>query len=188
MTADGKPPTAIEPATGLEYPIRLLFLCTGNSARSQIAEALMTKKGGDRFVVASAGTAPAARVRDEAIAALHAVGIDWSAATPKSIDQVVESTWDLVITLCDRSRESCVNLPARPVTAHWGVPDPVATGPASIRRSAFDDTVALLSWRIDLMLALRPDLLEKLVLEERLRDLAGAFPPPSPQAPTSGVR
>ena len=116
-------------------------------------------------------------MRPEALAALAAMGIDWSNAKPKGLDQVVEREWDMVITLCDRSLESCANLPSRPVTAHWGVPDPVSTGPASVRHNAFDDTVALLSWRIDLMLTLRPELLEKLVLEDRLRDLSASFPP-----------
>lgn len=165
-------------SSGMQYPIRVLFLCTGNSARSQIAEALLAKKGGDRFVVASAGTSPAPAVRPEAVVALAAYGIDWSSAKPKGIDRIIESEWDMVITLCDRSRESCANLPTRPVTAHWGIPDPVSTDARSVRRTEFDDTVALLSWRIDLMLALRVDLLEKLVLEERLRALSTAYPPP----------
>lgn len=164
-------------ASGIQYPIRVLFLCTGNSARSQIAEALLARKGGARFVVASAGTHPAPQVRAEAVAALAAYGIDWSAATPKGIDCVFERDWDMVITLCDRSRETCANLPSRPVTAHWGVPDPASASPQSPRHNAFDDTVALLSWRIDLMLALRPALLERLVLEERLRDIAIQAPP-----------
>lgn len=175
------------PSNALEYPIRVLFLCTGNSARSQIAEALLMKKGGDRFAVASAGTHPAAAVRPEAVAALAALGVDWSGAKPKGIELVRESDWDMVITLCDRSRESCANLPARPVTAHWGIPDPVSVDAKSVRQNAFDDTVALLSWRIDLMLALRPELLEKLVLEERLRGLSTAFPP-SQDAHSTGVR
>lgn len=190
MTSDATSPDLLRttaPAGRIDYPIRVLFLCTGNSARSQIAEALLTKKGGARFIVASAGTNPATQVRPEAVAALAASGIDWSTATPKGIDCVLERDWDMVITLCDRSRESCANLPSRPVTAHWGVPDPVSESPQSARRNAFDDTVALLSWRIDLMLSLRPELLEKLVLEERLRGLATAFPP-SHDVNTHGAR
>lgn len=109
---------------GLQYPVRVLFLCTGNSARSQIAEALLARKGGERFVVASAGTSPAAAIHPEALAALHARGIDWSAAKPKGLDHVVNEPWDMVITLCDRAVESCPNLPNHPVTAHWGIPDP----------------------------------------------------------------
>ena len=169
----------------LEYPIRVLFLCTGNSARSQIAEALLRKKGGERFVVSSAGTDPAPAVCPEAIHALGAHGIDWSDAKPKGLDAALEWQWDMVITLCDRARESCPNLPNRPVTAHWGVPDPVLIADATRRQIAFDDTVALLSWRIDLMLALRPDLLEKLVLEERLQAIAAQTP--SSSSPATGA-
>ena len=106
--------------------------------------------------------------------------MDWSAARPKGLDEMLEWEWDMVITLCDRSREQCPNLPNRPVTAHWGVPDPVIPTDATRREAAFDDTLALLSWRIDLMLALRPDLLEKLVLEERLQAIALQAPPSPP--------
>ena len=166
-------------------PIRVLFVCTGNSARSQIAEALLRRKGGERFVVASAGTDPAPAVRPEAIRALEAHGIDWSDAKPKNLEVALEWQWDMVITLCDRARESCPNLPNRPVTAHWGVPDPVLIADATRRQIAFDETVALLSWRIDLMLALRPDLLEKLVLEERLQAIAARTS--SSSLPATGV-
>lgn len=179
------PPLALVRDGGMRYPIRVLFLCTGNSARSQIAEALLTKKGGDRFVVASAGTSPAREVRPEALAALRATGIDWSAARPQGIERVVDATWDIVITLCDRAVESCPNLPSRPITAHWGVRDPGDITDARLRDIAFNDTLALLSWRIDLLLALRPELLERLVMEERLKAIATQAPPSQP-LPSSG--
>lgn len=168
---------------GMQNPIRVLFLCTKNSARSQIAEALLKKKGGDRFVVASAGTSPGKEVRPDALAALRALGIDWSAAKPKGLDRIVEADWDMVITLCDRARESCPNLPSRPVTAHWGIPDPIETTHVSHRANAFDDTVSLLSWRIDLMLALRTELLERLVVQERLKAIATQVPPSQRTSP-----
>lgn len=155
-----------------EYPVRVLFLCTGNSARSQIAEALLRKKGGDRFVVASAGADPAREVRPEAIAALRAQGIEWSHAQPKGYDAIVGECWDLVITLCDRIKESCPALPTRPVTAHWGVPDPAAVMEPKARQAAFTQTVNLLSWRLDLMLAIRLDQFESWVLENRLNAIA----------------
>lgn len=171
------PPSLLD--ASVHYPIRVLFLCTGNSARSQIAEALLRRKGGGRFVVASAGTSPAEVVRPEAIQALRDHGIDWSAAKPKGLGAVDHAEWDMVITLCDRSRESCPNLPNRPVTAHWGIPDPVECVDPVRRDVAFRDTIALLSWRLDLMLALRPELLEKLVLEERVQAIASETPPSS---------
>lgn len=104
--------------------IRVLFLCTANSARSQTAEALLCRKGGSRFVVGSAGTSPADVVRAGALKALAKIGIDWSHARPKHLDRVVSESWDLVITLCDRVRETCPSFAGRPVTAHWGIPDP----------------------------------------------------------------
>lgn len=172
------------PGTALEYPVRVLFLCTGNSARSQIAEALLRKKGGDRFIVGSPGANPAADIRPEAITALGSLGIDWSKHKPKGYDAVAGTQWDIVITLCDRVKESCPALPTRPVTAHWGVPDPSEINDARRRQTAFSETVALLSWRIDLMLALRIDQFESWVLEQRLRGIATETAPRS-AAPTA---
>lgn len=156
----------------LVYPVRVLFLCSGNSARSQIAEALLQKKGGDRFVVASAGANPAREVRPEAIKVLHAHGIDWSERKPKGYDAIVHDQWDLVITLCHRIKEACPSLTTRPVTAHWGVPDPAALDDSKLRAAAFSNTLNLLSWRIDLMLAIRLDQFESWVLENRLEAIA----------------
>ena len=145
-------------------PTRVLFLCTQNAARSQIAEALLTKKGGRRFVVGSAGSAPATVVHPGALAALRTAGIEWSDRRPKSIDEMLDQPWDIVITLCDRAREACPALPSQPVTAHWGIPDPAQmAGSDSLRATAaFDDALTLLGRRIDLMLSLRPELLDRL--------------------------
>lgn len=170
-------PSSAARGIGLEYPIRVLFLCTGNSARSQIAEALVRRKGGDRFIVASAGAHPASEVRPEAIAALQHQGIDWTGHQPKGLDAIVEDSWDLVITLCDRIKETCPTFPTRPVTAHWGAPDPADITDPVRRTAAFSDTLGLLSWRIDLMLALRIDRLETMVLQERLRAIPKEEPP-----------
>lgn len=159
------------------YPVRVLFLCTGNSARSQIAEALLQKKGGDRFIVASAGANPSREVRPEAIAALRGHGIDWSGRQPKGYDAIDTQSWDFVITLCDRVKETCPALPTRPITAHWGVPDPAAVEDVKLRLAAFSNTLNLLSWRIDLMLAIRLDQFEALVLEQRLQEIPSQTPP-----------
>jgi protein-tyrosine-phosphatase len=156
----------------LTYPVRVLFLCTGNSARSQIAEAVLQRKGGERFVVASAGASPAQEIKPEAIEVLRGNGIDWSGKLPKGFDAIADEPWDLVITLCDRIKETCPALPSRPVTAHWGVPDPAAIVDAKLRRAAFSNTLNLLSWRIDLMLAIRLDQFESWVLENRLEAIA----------------
>ena len=152
-----------------DYPIRVLFLCTGNSARSQIAEALLRKKGGDRFVVGSAGAEPASEVSEEAIDLLRGLGIDWADRRPKGFDAILGDEWDMVITLCDRAKESCPSLPSRPVTAHWGVPDPMEIDDPARRGAGFQHALQSLSRRIDLMLALKIESLERLVLEQRLR-------------------
>lgn len=150
-------------------PLRVLFLCTGNSARSQIAEALLTKKGGQRFIVASAGSAPASTVHPEAIAALASIGIDWTGHAPKGFDSIHGESWDFIITTCDSLRETCPTFPGQPIYAHWGVPDPALVIAPGKRETAFRDTLQLLSWRIDLMLALRPELLDRAAVEHRLR-------------------
>jgi protein-tyrosine-phosphatase len=169
------PPPGPLGARPFTTPIRVLFLCTGNSARSQIAEALLWKKGGSRFVVGSAGASPASEVHPEALAALRRVGIEWATRQLKGFAVVQHQPWDLVITLCDRSREQCAALPGRPVYAHWGVPDPVGMTSEG-RVNPFDDALQLLSWRIDLMLAIQAEQLEQAVIEERLRAIGASQP------------
>jgi len=150
--------------------LRVLFLCTQNSARSQIAEALLRSRGDPRLVVASAGTQPGDRVNPLAVEILSERGIDWSSARPKAIEDLAGERWDLVITVCDRARESCPVFPGRPMTAHWGVPDPAAVvGDDATRRRAFRDAAQILGRRIDLMAALPFHELEALALEQRLR-------------------
>ena len=150
-------------------PLRVLFICTGNSARSQIAEALLRRKGRDRFEVGSAGARPAAAVHPNTLAVLREYGIDWSAARPKGFDAVADRAWDLVITVCDRIKEDCPTFPGKPVFAHWGVPDPAAISADEPRRLAFRDAVQFLSRRIDLLLALPLERLERRALELRLQ-------------------
>lgn len=151
-------------------PLRVLFLCTQNSARSQIAEALLQRKGHGSFEVASAGTEPATRVHPLAIEVLAELGIDWSDRRPKSITAVGDEPWDLIITVCDRTRERCPTFPGRPVFAHWGIEDPAAgTVRGREARLAFRETLTPLSRRIDLMLALPFEKLEERAIEERLK-------------------
>ena len=153
------------------HPLRVLFLCTGNSARSQIAEALLTRKGRDRFVVRSAGTEPTRAVNPGAIEALAEYGFEW-AGQPKHVDTVSHEQWDIVITVCDRAKESCPTMPGHPVFAHWGMPDPAAvSGDEDDRRRAFRETLQYLSRRIDLLLSLPVESLERRVLELRLNSL-----------------
>jgi arsenate reductase len=158
---------------------RILFLCTGNSARSQIAEALVAAKGSDRFDAASAGSKRAGRVNPLAIEALRQVGIEWSGREPKGLDAVQEQAWDIVITVCDRAKEACPIFPGRPATAHWGMDDPAEVeGTEDERLRAFVLTRQLLARRIDLLLALPLEKLDRLSLERRLGSIAGEAPPP----------
>jgi len=103
----------------------VLILCTGNSARSQMAEGLWRHLAGDRFEVFSAGTKPSI-VRSEAIAVLAELGIDISAQRSKSVDEFTGRPIDLVITVCDNAREACPIFPASTERLHWPFPDPAS--------------------------------------------------------------
>lgn len=167
-------------------PLRVLFLCTHNSARSQIAEALLSVRRQGGLVAASAGTEPTDRVHPMAVEELARRGIDWSAARPKSIDDVAGEIWDIVITVCDRAKESCPTFRGEPVTAHWGIPDPAQVdGDEEARRHAFSDAALMLGRRIDLLLALPFGSLERMALEYRLRQIG---PETSDTTSTTGTR
>jgi len=151
---------------------RVLFLCTGNSARSQIAEALVNHEGAGRFEAESAGTEPAAQVNPGALEVLDAAGIEWRGHSPRSVDGLERQRWDLVITVCDHARESCPVFPAGPVIAHWGMPDPAAAeGDAAARRAAFRDTLDLLRPRIQALVTLPVEQLGRSALETRIREI-----------------
>lgn len=116
---------------------RVLILCTGNSARSQMAEGLLRHEAGDRFEVHSAGTKPSV-VRPEAIAVMKEVGIDISGHRSKSVDEFAGQDLDYVITVCDNARESCPVFPAKTRRMHWPFQDPAAVeGSDDERKAAF---------------------------------------------------
>jgi arsenate reductase (thioredoxin) len=104
---------------------RVLILCTGNSARSQMAEGLLRHDAGDRFAVASAGTRPG-RVRPEAIAVMRELGIDIAGHRSKSVDEFAGQSFDYVLTVCDNARESCPVFPGKTVKIHQSFADPAA--------------------------------------------------------------
>ena len=161
--------------TDKNAPLRILILCTGNSARSQIAEALLQRKGGTRFHVESAGSRPAARVNPLAVEVLADAGIDWRGRTPRGVDTVDGQRWDFVVTVCDRAREACPIFPGTPVLAHWGMPDPAEVeGTDDEKRRAFQQTLLLLARRIDLFLAIPFEKIERLALERRVREIGDA--------------
>ncbi len=151
---------------------RVLVLCTGNSARSQIAEALLARKGADRFDVVSAGSKPAARVNPFAVRVLAEAGIPWEGKTPKGLEGLDRQQWDFVITVCDRAKEACPIFPGTPILAHWGMPDPAEVeGDDQAKLRAFRDTMMVLGRRIDLMMALPIEKLERLALEREVRGI-----------------
>ncbi len=149
---------------------RVLFLCTGNSARSRMAETILNRKAGGRFVAESAGSRPAARVNPHAIAALERHGYSWTGGPPRSVDRVLGGQWDFVITVCDRAKESCPVFPGQPVQAHWGMPDPAEVeGTDQEIRRAFDDALIAISRRLDLFLALPLEKLSAMALASRVQ-------------------
>src|ERR1044071_1374958 len=108
---------------------RVLILCTGNSARSQMAEGILRHDGGDRFDVESAGVNPS-RVRPEAVEAMHEIGIDISGHRSKSADEFVGQDFDYIITVCDNAKETCPVFPGRAERIHHSFEDPPASGAA----------------------------------------------------------
>lgn len=129
-------------------PIRVIFVCTANSARSQMAEALLRKEGGDAFEVVSAGVAPRG-VLPMTIRALGAAGIDIRGARSKPVGEFVGQRFDYVITVCDRARATCPVFPGGAQTLHWGFDDPAeATGTEAERYAAFTHVMGEIARRI----------------------------------------
>ena len=114
---------------------KVLVLCTGNSARSQMAEGLLRHEAGDRFEVYSAGTKPSI-VRPEAIAVMNEIGIDISGHRSKSVEEFVGQELDYVITVCDNAKESCPIFPAKTLMIHWPFEDPAALNSSDTERKA----------------------------------------------------
>jgi arsenate reductase (thioredoxin) len=154
------------------HPLRVLFLCTGNSARSQMAEAMLNHRGGGRFVAESAGSDPAVRVNPLVLDALRDAGIRWQGHAPRSLEALEREKWDIVITVCDHAREACPLFPGQPVVAHWGMTDPAAVeGPPERKRQAFVEALQLINQRLDLLIASPEIALDRRLLEDRLRGI-----------------
>lgn len=115
---------------------RVLILCTGNSARSQMAEGLLRADAGNRFEVASAGVEPS-RVRSEAIKVMHEIGIDISNHRSKSVDQFGGQDFDYVITVCDNANEQCPIFPGSTRRIHWSFDDPAVEGNEDLKLKVF---------------------------------------------------
>jgi len=150
-----------------------LFLCTGNSARSILAEAILARLGGGRFRAHSAGSHPKGQVHPMALAVLREHGHETSGLRSKSWDEFARPDsppLDCVFTVCDAAAgEACPLWPGQPMTAHWGLPDPAAfEGPEAQQRWHFQRTYRLLERRIELFTQLRPEALDRLSLQARV--------------------
>lgn len=151
----------------------VLFLCTGNSARSILAEAILNALGEGRFQAYSAGSKPAGRVNPLAIALLASKGLPTGGLRSKSWDEFARPGapfMHFVFTVCDQAAaEACPVWPGKPMTAHWGVPDPAAVaGSDEVRQRAFQDAFITLHRRISLFTALPMARLEGLALKQEL--------------------
>ena len=132
---------------------RVLFICTHNSARSQMAEGLLRTIAGDRFDVYSAGT-EATSVRPEAIKVMSEVGIDISGQTSKTLERYLHEPWDYVVTVCDDANESCPVFPGAADRSHWSFEDPSkATGTENERLEVFRKTRNEIAGRIRMFAA-----------------------------------
>jgi arsenate reductase len=157
----------------------VLFLCTGNSARSLMAEALLGTLGKGRFVAYSAGSHPSGRVQPLAAEFALKLGYPSDKLRSKSWDEYASADapkMDFIITVCDNAAgEVCPVWPGQPVSAHWGVADPAAIeGSEEQRRAAFRDAYSILRRRVELLLALPIDKLGRLARERELRAIAAA--------------
>lgn len=158
----------------------ILFLCTGNSARSILAESIVNRLSGDQFKGFSAGSHPKGKVHLYAIDLLASLGYPTDMHS-KSWDVFAVAgapTMDFVFTVCDDAAgEACPVWPGQPMTAHWGIPDPAAVGGSEIeKRAAFRAAFAALENRIRLFVSLPFDSLDRMALQQRL-DVIGACPP-----------
>ena len=154
----------------------VLFLCTGNSARSILAEALLNHWGKGRFHAYSAGSFPKGAVHPMALEQLAAAGLPNQGFRSKSWSEFAAPgapAIDFVLTVCDQAAaEVCPIWPGQPMTAHWGVPDPAAIeGPEAARRHAFRDAFRALEARIKLFTSLRLEALDRLALKRRVDEI-----------------
>jgi arsenate reductase (thioredoxin) len=157
-------------------PFNVLFLCTGNSARSIIAEAILNRVGLGKFRAYSAGSHPKGQVHPETLRLLQSLGYDTSGFRSKSWSEFADPgapLLDFVFTVCDNAAgEVCPLWPGQPMTAHWGLPDPAdATGKDAQIALAFTDTYRMLNQRIGIFTSLPVGSLDQLSLQKKLREI-----------------
>jgi arsenate reductase len=152
--------------------LKVLFLCTGNSARSQIAEALLNSKGGDRIIAYSAGSEPAKDINPFAVKVLKELGIDISTQKPKNLELFADKYFDYVITLCDRAKNQCPTIISPSVHLHWGFADPkYFEGSDEEKLRQFKTLVNEISTRIQLFLGLPLEKSDANLLKKMLSEI-----------------
>ena len=160
-------------------PFEILFLCTGNSARSIIAEAIMNGRGNAHFRAHSAGSHPKGEIHPYALDLLRRMDLATESLRSKSWDEFAQPgapDLDFVFTVCDNAaNETCPVWPGQPMTAHWGVPDPAAAyGEEAERRLAFAQTYRMLERRISIFMELPIERLSRLALQKRLDEIGAS--------------
>ena len=164
-----------------DQPLNVLFLCTGNSARSIIAEAILNREGRGRFKAYSAGSQPKGEVHPYALQLLKSLNHDTSFARSKSWEEFAAPgapEMNFVFTVCDNAaNEACPVWPGQPMTAHWGVPDPAAVeGTEAEKHLAFADAYRMLNNRISIFTSLPMNTLDRLALQRRLDEIGRRLP------------
>jgi arsenate reductase (thioredoxin) len=159
-----------------DHPYNVLFLCTGNSARSIMAEAILNKLGAGKFHAYSAGSRPKGQVHSETVRLLQGLGYDTSGFRSKSWSEFAKPgapSLDFAFTVCDNAAgETCPVWPGQPMTAHWGIPDPAeAKGNSAEIALAFKDAYRMLHQRIGIFTALPLPSLDSLTLQSKLREI-----------------
>jgi arsenate reductase len=159
-----------------DRPYNVLFLCTGNSARSILGEALLNHVGGDRFRGYSAGSHPKGQVHPMSLQVLAAAGISTEGLRSKAWDEFAgpgAPVMDFVFTVCDQAAgEACPIWPGQPMTAHWGIEDPAAVeGPEFKQRAAFEEALRYMRNRIAAFTNLPLSSIDRLTLSSRLRGI-----------------
>jgi arsenate reductase (thioredoxin) len=162
-----------------DKPHNVLFLCTGNSARSIIAECILNREGAGRSRAFSAGSNPNGEVHPYARDILKLQNFPTEELRSKSWDEFAvpgAPEMDFVFTVCDNARdEVCPIWPGQPISAHWGVPDPAAVdGTEAVKRAAFAETVRFMTSRISIFVNLPMDRLDRLTLQENMDRIGGA--------------
>jgi arsenate reductase len=174
LSAGTARPTKFELGETMPRPYNILVLCTGNSARSILGEALFNTMGAGRFKAYSAGSHPTGKVNPFAMEQVRALGYPLENLRSKSWDEFAAPgapELDFVITVCDQAAgEMCPLWPGRPVTAHWGFSDPAAVeGSDEVKRAAFAQTLHQMRNRVQLLLSLPLETLDRMAIESRMR-------------------